>query len=272
MLHFHRDLLLSLPRLPPLHFKPSEDLNLLDPATAGGNASVVQWVVNQYKNSGQVLSTDSSSPLSATVSKAKVSSDDDSKRAAILLMLIAEGVVHMDHDIYGNAVTNCVQNDLMECLKVLLEADSIVTPNLAVEVCLALANNVSKPIVNTLVEHVVAPDLFHVDASSIFIRLACSRYWNMLLNTMKLISGGHGIDDVVKATDDYGNTALHHAARQLQPQVVKTLIDNGAAITAVDRFGRLPLHLVYRPNNGFSDRSIVVAESGAGVRIRLSVK
>jgi ankyrin repeat protein len=69
-----------------------------------------------------------------------------------------------------------------------------------------------------------------------------------------------------------GWTALHHAARQLQPQVVKTLIDNGAAITAVDRFGRLPLHLVYRPNNGFSDRSIVVAESGAGVRIRLSVK
>ena len=68
-----------------------------------------------------------------------------------------------------------------------------------------------------------------------------------------------------------GWTALHHAARQLQPQVVKTLIDNGAAITAVDRFGRLPLHLVYRPNNGFSDRSIVVAESGAGVRIRLGV-
>ena len=52
----------------------------------------------------------------------------------------------------------------------------------------------------------------------------------------------------------------------------KKLIDNGAAITAVDRFGRLPLHLVYRPNNGFSNRSIVVAESGAGVRIRLSVK
>ena len=62
-----------------------------------------------------------------------------------------------------------------------------------------------------------------------------------------------------------GWTALHHAARQLQPQVVKILIENGAAITAVDRFGRLPLHLVYRPNNGFSDRSIVVAESGAGV-------
>ena len=62
-----------------------------------------------------------------------------------------------------------------------------------------------------------------------------------------------------------GWTALHHAARQLQPQVVKILMENGAAITAVDRFGRLPLHLVYRPNNGFSDRSIVVAESGTGV-------
>ena len=48
--------------------------------------------------------------------------------------------------------------------------------------------------------------------------------------------------------------------------------DNGAAITAVDRFGRLPLHLVHIVrDNGFSARSIVVAESGASVRIRLGV-
>lgn len=48
-----------------------------------------------------------------------------------------------------------------------------------------------------------------------------------------------------------GWTALHHAARELQPQVVRMLIENGATPTSADRFGRLPIHLVYRPNNTY---------------------
>jgi len=55
--------------------------------------------------------------------------------------------------------------------------------------------------------------------------------------------------DVAYANSDYGMTALHQAATYGHYSICRVLIDEGASLTAVNRYGKTPLGLAkFRKN------------------------
>jgi ankyrin repeat protein len=94
------------------------------------------------------------------------------------------------------------------------------------------------------------------------VKLYTKPLWMGMGGTVRrMLEDGANVD----AKDDYGYTALHHAASHNQMDVAGQLLDKGAAIDAKDKSGRTPLYLAARAGHDVFVQMLV--EKGASINM-----